>query len=59
MQHMFEDTTGVIKSRNRRCDTNNHGYVPLVVITIRSFHYLQFITSCVPKVTQRVSLVVQ
>jgi hypothetical protein len=41
------------------CVTNDHGYVPLVANTSRSFPHSWLITGFVTKVTQRVSLVEQ
>ena len=41
------------------CVTNDHGYVPLVVNTSRSFPRSWLITGCVTRLTRRVSLVEQ
>jgi hypothetical protein len=41
------------------CVTNNHGYVPLVVSTSRSFLHSQLITGFVTRLTRRVPLVEQ
>jgi hypothetical protein len=41
------------------CVTNDHGYVPLVVNTYRSFPRSWLITVCVTRLTRRVSLVEQ
>jgi hypothetical protein len=41
------------------CVTNDHGYVPLVVNTSRSFPRSWFITGFVTRITRRVSLVEQ
>ena len=41
------------------CVTNDHGYVPLVVNTCRSFPHSQLITGFVTRLTRRVPLVEQ
>jgi hypothetical protein len=41
------------------CVTNDHGYVPLVVNTSRSFPHSQLITGFVTRLTRRVPLVEQ
>ena len=41
------------------CVTNNHGYVPLVVNTSRSFPHSRLITGFVTRLTRRVPLVEQ
>jgi hypothetical protein len=41
------------------CVTNNHGYVPLVVSTSRSFPHSRLITGFVTRLTRRVPLVEQ
>ncbi len=41
------------------CVTNDHGYVPLVVNTSRSFRHSWLITGFVTRLTRRVSLVEQ
>jgi hypothetical protein len=41
------------------CVTNDHGYVPLVVNTSRSFPHSWLITGCVTRLTRRVPLVEQ
>ena len=41
------------------CVTNDHGYVPLVVNTSRSFPHSRLITGFVTRLTRRVSLVEQ
>jgi hypothetical protein len=41
------------------CVTNDHGYVPLVVNTSRSFPHSRFITGFVTRLTRRVPLVEQ
>jgi hypothetical protein len=41
------------------CVTNDHGYVPLVVSTPRSFPHSRLITGFVTRITRRVSLVEQ
>jgi hypothetical protein len=41
------------------CATNDHGYVPLVVNTSRSFPHSRLITGFVTRLTRRVSLVEQ
>jgi hypothetical protein len=41
------------------CVTTDHGYVPLVVSTSRSFHRSWLITGVVTRLTRRVSLVDQ
>ena len=41
------------------CVTNDHGYVPLVVSTSRSFPHSRLITGFVARLTRRVSLVEQ
>ena len=41
------------------CVTNDHGYVPLVAMTSRSFPYSRLITGFVTRLTRRVPLVEQ
>jgi hypothetical protein len=41
------------------CVTNDHGYVPLVVNTSRSFPHSRLTTGCVTRLTRRVPLVEQ
>ena len=41
------------------CVTNDHGYVPLVINTYRSFPYSRLITGFVTRLTRRVPLVEQ
>jgi len=38
------------------CATNDHGYVPLVINTSRSFPHSRLITGFVTRLTRRVSL---
>ena len=48
-----------LKSSLRKFYTNDHGYVPLVVSTSRSFPHSRLITGFVTKLTRRVLLVEQ
>ena len=41
------------------CVTNDHGYVPLVINTSRSFPHSRLITGFITRLTRRVSLVEQ
>jgi expansin (peptidoglycan-binding protein) len=50
---------GMQNETQNLCVTNDHGYVPLVVNTSRSFPHSRLFTEYVPRLARRVPLVEQ
>ena len=66
MNHFFVITSKILRSPSwlgwplwNICVTNDHGYVPFIVNTSRSFPRSRLITGFVTRLTRRVSLVEQ